>query len=89
MKAAAYLFVLASAAISLVAADELKIDVTAPVECDRRTQNGDTIFMHYHGTLGDSGNKFDSSYDRGTPLRFKLGTGQVIKGLVCSPRLEP
>ncbi|KAI0376025.1 hypothetical protein F5Y04DRAFT_267425 [Hypomontagnella monticulosa] len=59
---------------------ELKIDVTLPVECDRKTQKGDTIQVHYKGTLASNGNKFDASYDRGTPFSFHLGGGQVIKG---------
>lgn len=62
---------------------ELKIDVTLPVECDRKTQKSDTIQVHYRGTLAANGNKFDASYDRGTPFSFTLGGGQVIKGSVC------
>ncbi|KAK4159128.1 hypothetical protein QBC43DRAFT_327783 [Cladorrhinum sp. PSN259] len=43
------------------------------------TKRGDTIDVHYKGTL-TNGTKFDASYDRGQPLTFKVGAGQVIKG---------
>lgn len=37
--------------------------------------------MHYKGTLPNEGGKqFDASYDRGQPLSFQLGKGQVIQG---------
>ena len=41
-------------------------------------KNGDTVSVHYIGTLND-GSEFDRSRE-GSPLRFKVGSGQVIPG---------
>ncbi|MBI3502787.1 MAG: FKBP-type peptidyl-prolyl cis-trans isomerase [Bacteroidetes bacterium] len=43
--------------------------------------NGKKVSVHYSGFLGDGSWKlFDSSVQRGQPIEFNLGVGQVIKG---------
>lgn len=83
-------FTLLAVALSLcssaLAADEvdkpgLQIDYLTPtIECTRKTKPGDSISMHYSGSLLKTGEEFDSSYGRKKPLDFVLGTGRVIKG---------
>jgi peptidylprolyl isomerase len=41
---------------------------------------GDTVSVHYVGVAFSTGEEFDASWNRGTPLKFQLGVGQVIKG---------
>ena len=43
------------------------------------SNSGKVVKTHYRGTL-DDGTQFDSSYDRGEPLEFTCGAGQMIKG---------
>lgn len=43
-------------------------------------QPGKTVIAHYIGRLLETNRQFDSSYDRGEPIRFRVGTGQVISG---------
>ena len=45
----------------------------------KMAESGKSVKVHYSGKLED-GTEFDSSYKRGKPFTFKLGTGQVIKG---------
>ena len=41
---------------------------------------GTTVSVHYVGVSHSTGEEFDASYNRGTPLEFRLGAGQVIAG---------
>jgi peptidylprolyl isomerase len=41
---------------------------------------GRTVSTHYVGVAFSSGEEFDSSWNRGTPLDFRVGVGQVIQG---------
>jgi peptidylprolyl isomerase len=39
-----------------------------------------TCRAHYSGRLEINNSEFDSSYERGRPLTFRVGKGEVIKG---------
>jgi peptidylprolyl isomerase len=41
---------------------------------------GDTVSTHYVGVAFSTGEEFDASWNRGAPLDFKVGVGQVIQG---------
>ncbi|MFH9558855.1 FKBP-type peptidyl-prolyl cis-trans isomerase [Streptomyces globisporus] len=43
-------------------------------------QAGQTVSVHYVGVSFSTGEEFDASWNRGTPLKFQLGAGQVISG---------
>ena len=38
------------------------------------------VSVHYVGVAHSTGEEFDASYNRGEPLKFRLGIGQVIQG---------
>lgn len=41
---------------------------------------GDFVSVHYVGVAFSTGEEFDSSWNRGEPLKFPLGAGRVIQG---------
>lgn len=41
---------------------------------------GQVASVHYVGVSHSTGNEFDASYNRGAPLDFTVGAGQVISG---------
>src|SRR3954470_13813189 len=41
---------------------------------------GNNVEVHYVGVAHSTGEEFDASYNRGAPLAFQLGVGQVIQG---------
>jgi peptidylprolyl isomerase len=41
---------------------------------------GSRVNVHYVGVAHSTGEEFDASYNRGAPLDFRLGVGQVISG---------
>ena len=41
---------------------------------------GSTVSAHYVGVAHSTGEEFDASWNRGSPLDFRLGAGMVIPG---------
>ena len=41
---------------------------------------GKQVLVHYVGVAHSTGEEFDASWNRGSPLDFRLGVGQVISG---------
>uniref|UniRef100_A0A3Q4HCU7 peptidylprolyl isomerase n=1 Tax=Neolamprologus brichardi TaxID=32507 RepID=A0A3Q4HCU7_NEOBR len=61
--------------------DDILIEKTSvPEQCVRAVKVGDFVRYHYIGTFPD-GNKFDSSYDRGSTYNVFVGKKQLIEGM--------
>jgi len=62
----------------------LQYEILEAAKADAKSpEAGKLISVHYTGWLddnGEKGKKFDSSLDRGQPIKFMVGRGQVIKG---------
>ena len=57
------------------------LEVTDVTEGDgAEATAGSTVSVHYVGVAHSTGEEFDASYNRGAPLDFRLGVGQVISG---------
>ncbi|KAJ9122177.1 FK506-binding protein 1 [Naganishia onofrii] len=78
----------------------VQVETITPGDGQNFPKKGDTVTMHYVGTLASNGSKFDSSRDRGQPFVTAIGVGRVIRGwdegvpqlslgqkakLICSP----
>jgi peptidylprolyl isomerase len=57
----------------------LRMKITEKGTGKKNPETGNMVSVHYTGMLLD-GKKFDSSVDRGQPIEFRLGVGQVIRG---------
>jgi peptidylprolyl isomerase len=58
-----------------------QLEVTDIWEGDGKVARaGDTVQVHYVGVAYSTGEEFDASWNRGEPLEFRLGIGQVIAG---------
>ncbi len=58
-----------------------ELDITDIWEGDGAVAKaGDTVQVHYVGVAYSTGEEFDASWNRGAPLEFRLGVGQVIAG---------
>ena len=61
--------------------DPVDLVITDVTEGDgAEATSGSSVSVHYVGVAHSTGEEFDASYNRGEPLRFRLGIGQVIQG---------
>jgi FKBP-type peptidyl-prolyl cis-trans isomerase len=61
---------------------ELKKTLLSGEDClsVQKAAPGDEVTVHYESRLKSNGVKFDSSFDRGEPITFELGTNLVVQG---------
>mmetsp|Transcript_37849 Transcript_37849/g.75796 ORF Transcript_37849/g.75796 Transcript_37849/m.75796 type:complete len:110 (+) Transcript_37849:22-351(+) len=58
----------------------VEVQTISPGDGKTYPKQGQTLEMHYRGTLASNGEEFDSSFKRNKPFQFKIGVGQVIRG---------
>ncbi|MGH3351577.1 MAG: FKBP-type peptidyl-prolyl cis-trans isomerase [Nocardioides sp.] len=58
--------------------DLVKQDIT--IGDGEEATERDRVSVHYVGVALSTGEEFDASYNRGEPLDFRVGIGQVIEG---------
>ncbi|XP_010494686.1 PREDICTED: peptidyl-prolyl cis-trans isomerase FKBP13, chloroplastic-like [Camelina sativa] len=74
-----------SSALAETTSCEFSVSPSGLAFCDKvvgygpEAVKGQLIKAHYVGKL-ENGKVFDSSYNRGKPLTFRIGVGEVIKG---------
>lgn len=71
------LLVLTTSLFSESLREKYSIEVLEEGQEGTEPSKGQSVEMHYRGEL-KNGKVFDSSYDRGSPLPLRIGSGQVI-----------
>uniref|UniRef100_A0A915LZ51 peptidylprolyl isomerase n=2 Tax=Meloidogyne incognita group TaxID=654580 RepID=A0A915LZ51_MELJA len=59
----------------------LKTIIKQGIDLNKHPRKGDTVFIHYTGTIKETGKKFDDSRARDQPFCCSLGRGHIIKAL--------
>lgn len=72
-----FILVLASSLFTQELTEKYSIEIINEGQEGTQPNKGDAVEMHYKGELLD-GKVFDSSFERGSPLPLKIGSGQVI-----------
>ncbi|CAE8632080.1 unnamed protein product [Polarella glacialis] len=60
---------------------DVEVETISPGDRKKFPRKADMLRIHYNATVAASGEVFDTTREKNKPLKFRLGSGQVMPGL--------